>query len=332
MANTRNNLNFVSETSIPGNRTILEPFKSNRTTIQQHSFVNVPITPTPDHVIPGEVPSSLLNLIKSEPNQSRTLVHGIQPRTQTQTKFRFSNTLPSRKLLPLVESSVSPNPSKNKQSNKTENGNCDNDGSALTAGTGGGKIEAEEALGGSGVSGTILVRERGGVDGSIGSAIGDVPDGWAGKVGEKAGDFGGAEGAWGVVIEGLVAVALDGLDCGGGGGVFELLFGGDVHAALGDPLCFEAAGGSYIDVRVEFVDEGLEGGPAGLGGVERRHEEVAAAEVIRLEEVERLQNVMAPSAGVEGGPGAAAHHAEHRDVQGTGNGVVGGQRRRRRKK
>ena len=177
-----------------------------------------------------------------------------------------------------------------------------------------------------------MVRERGGVDGGIGSAIGDVPVGWAGQVGEKVGEFGSAEGAGGVVFEGLVAVALDGLDCGGGGGVFELLFGGDVHAALGDPLGFESAGGADIDARVELVDEGLEGGPAGLGGVERRHEEVAAAEVVRLEEVEGLQDVMALRAGVEGGTGAAAHHAEHGDVQWTRNGFVGGERRRRKNK
>jgi len=330
MANTGNNLNFVSEASIPGNRTILEPFESNWTTIQQYPFINIPITPAPDHVIPGEVPSSLLNLIKSEPNQSGTLVHGIQPRTQT--KFRCSNTLLSSELVPLLESKVSPNPSKNEQSQKTENGNDDDNGSALTAGTGGVKIEAEEALGGSGVSGTVLVGERGGVDGGIGSAIGDVPDGWAGQVGEKVGEFGGAEGAGGVVLEGLVAVAVDSLDCGGGDGGFELLLGGDVHAALGDPLGFEAAGGADIDAGVEFVDEGLEGVPAGLGGVERRHEEVGTAEVVGLEEVEGLQDVMALRAGVEGGADAAAHHAEHGDVEGTRNGVVGRQRRKRRNK
>jgi len=332
MANTRYNLNFVSEASIPSNRTILEPFKSNWTTIWQHPFINIPITPTPDHVIPREVPSSLFNLIKTEPNQSGTLVHGIQPRTQTQTKFRCSNTLLSRKLVPPLQSKVSPNTSKNKQSHKTENGNHDNNCSALAAGTGGGKIEAEETLGVSWVSDTILVRERSGVDRGIGSAIGDVSDGWAGQVGEKVGEFGGAEGAGGVVFEGLVAVGLDSLDCGGGDGGFELLFGGDVHAALGDPLGFEAAGGADIEARIEFVDEGLEGGPAGLGGVERRHEEVAATEVVRLEEVEGLQDVMALRAGVEGGTGAAAHDAEHIDVEGTGNGLICGQRRKRKNK
>ena len=63
----------------------------------------------------------------------------------------------------------------------------------------------------------------------------------------------------------ILAVILDSLDCVAGNNVFELLFCGDVHAALGDPLNSEAAGGANVgDAGVRLVDEGLKGVPTRL--------------------------------------------------------------------
>ena len=119
------------------------------------------------------------------------------------------------------------------------------------------------------------------------------------------------------------------MDCVGGNNFFEFLFGGEVHAALGDPLGSEAAGGADVgDAGVELVDEGLEGLPARLRGVQRRNEEAAAPEVVGLEEVEGLEDVMALRAGVELGPPPAANLAEDVDVEGAWDGVVCGQGRR----
>lgn len=66
-----------------------------------------------------------------------------------------------------------------------------------------------------------------------------------------------------------------------------------------------------------MVDERLEGGPAGVGGGDRRDEEAFAAEVVGLEEVEGLQDVMALSAGVRRGFGATANDGEDGGVEGA---------------
>ena len=110
---------------------------------------------------------------------------------------------------------------------------------------------------------------------------------------------------------------MNGLKRAGGDEGLEPLEGGDVHAALGDPRGLKPARGANIEGCVVLVDEGLEGGPAGGGGVEGRDELGGAAEVVGLEEVEGLQDVVALRAGVEGRAGAAAHGGEHGDVEGA---------------
>lgn len=124
----------------------------------------------------------------------------------------------------------------------------------------GGEIEGEEALGSAGVRGSKLVGKGGGVNGRVTGAIGEVPDGLSESW--QTGQAGGAEGAGGVILEGLVAIGLHVLDCGLGNQRFELLLGGDVDAALRDPVGLEAAGGANVEVGVELVDVGLEGVPA----------------------------------------------------------------------
>ncbi|KAL2318546.1 hypothetical protein Fmac_032422 [Flemingia macrophylla] len=115
----------------------------------------------------------LFNLVKSEPNHSGALVHGIQARSE------YSFLPPGKKPPPLLASQVSPKGKEDKQSEeaKNENERYEN-GLALTGGVGG-KIEAEEALGGAGAGGAVLIGEGSGVDGGVGTAVGDVADGRA---------------------------------------------------------------------------------------------------------------------------------------------------------
>lgn len=108
--------------------------------------------------------------------------------------------------------------------------------------------------------------------------MGEVSDGvsqW-----RERGKRRGAEGAGGVVLERLVAVVTDVLEGWLRDQGLEVLFGGDVVAALGDPRGLETAGGGDIVGWVEVVNVGLEVGPACVGGVEGREEEAAAAEVV----------------------------------------------------
>lgn len=139
----------------------------------------------------------------------------------------------------------------------------------------------------------------------------------------QVGQAGGAEGAGGVILQGLIATILHILKgrCGNPG--FELLPSGDVHAPLGDPGCLEAARGTNVEVGVELTEKGLEVFPAGLGRVERREEESGAAEVIGLNETEGLAGVLADGGGVEGGRGAAADDGEDGEVEGARGGEKG---------
>lgn len=68
---------------------------------------------------------------------------------------------------------------------------------------------------------------------------------------------------------------------------------GDVHAALGDPVGLEAAGGLDFEARDQIVDEGLVVGPARLGRVEWGQERVVELEVVGLDEPEALADVIA---------------------------------------
>ncbi|KAL2334529.1 hypothetical protein Fmac_015742 [Flemingia macrophylla] len=79
--------------------------------------------------------------------------------------------LPAKKPPLLLASQVSPKGKEDKQSEEAKNGNERyENGSALTGGVGG-KIEAEEALGGAGAGGAVLIGEGSGVAGSVGTPL-----------------------------------------------------------------------------------------------------------------------------------------------------------------
>jgi len=130
------------------------------------------------------------------------------------------------------------------------------------------------------------------------------------------GEGGGAEGAGGVILERLVAVLSHGLKRGLGNQGFEVLLGGDVDAALGDPGCLVAAGGANVVGGVEAVNVGLEALPAGIGGVGGSEEEGAAAEVVGLNEAEGLGDDLAAGGVERGGLGGA----KDGEVEGTRGG------------
>lgn len=137
----------------------------------------------------------------------------------------------------------------------------------------GSEIEVEEALGSALVSGAVHIGERGRVNRRVCRAVGEVADGGSSQIRSLQGrDAGGAGRAGGAVIEGLVAVGDDVVQGTFGDYGFELGPGGDVHAALGDPVGLEAAGGADVEVGDEIIDQVLVGGPAGVGRVERGKE------------------------------------------------------------
>lgn len=138
-------------------------------------------------------------------------------------------------------------------------------------GTTGDEIQREQALGGSHISGSEVVGKSPRVNRRERRAIRDVPDGGAGQVGSlQTGHAGGAGSAGRAIVEGLVTVADDGADHGTGHDGLELSSGRDVHTALGDPAGVEPAGGANIEIGYIVLEQVLVGGPAGLGGVERR--------------------------------------------------------------
>ena len=193
----------MSKAGITSSRTILEPLKRNLTPIRKQPFVHIPVTPSSNYVIPGEILSSFLNIIESEPDQSGALVHGVQPRNQN--GFRNTNIpIPSRLLFKLA---ISPK-AESQQAEDQDTDNRNKPKKKLSSfgggGAGGGKFEGEQALAGAGVGGAGGVGEGGGVDRRVVSAAGQVADG-ASQVWDT-GEGGGAEGAGGVILERLVAV------------------------------------------------------------------------------------------------------------------------------
>jgi len=303
----------MRKAGITSSRTILEPLKRNLTPIRKQPFVHIPVTPSSNYVIPGEILSCLLDIIESEPDQSGALVHGVQPRSQT--GFRNTNIpIPSHVLIKLA---IRPK-AESQQGEDQDTDNRNKRKKKLSffggGGTGGGKFEGEQALGGAGVGGAEVVGEGGGVDRRVVSAAGEVADGLS-QV-RDSGEGGGAEGAGGVILERLVAVLPHGLKRGLGNEGFEVLFGGDVDAALGDPGGSVAAGGANVVGGVEAVNIGLEAVPAGVGGVGGSEEEATAAEVVGLDEAEGLGDDLA-AGGVEGG---GLGGAEDGEVEGTRGG------------
>lgn len=114
------------------------------------------------------------------------------------------------------------------------------------------------------IGGAEPVGEGGGVDRGVRRAIAEVPDRFSSQVRRlEAGEAGGAGRARRAVGQGLVAGGDDVAQDGWRDEVFELGSGGDVHAALGDPVGLEAAGVADVEARYERVDEGLVSGPAG---------------------------------------------------------------------
>lgn len=114
------------------------------------------------------------------------------------------------------------------------------------------------------IGGAEPVGEGGGVNRGVRRAIAEVPGRSSGQVRRlEAGEAGGARRARRAVVQGLVAGGDDFAQGGWRDAGFELDSGGDVHAALGDPVGLETAGGADVEAGYERVDEGLVIGPAG---------------------------------------------------------------------
>lgn len=170
-----------------------------------------------------------------------------------------------------------------------------------------------------------MVGESGGVNGAIGGAVGEVPDGGTGEGGgEEAREAGGTRGTRGAVLEGLVAIGNNVVESRLRNVGLKLAAGGNVHAALGDPASLEAAGSANVHVGDEVIDKKLVSLPAGLGGVGRGQEGVGAPEVVGEDEPEGLADILALSGGIQDGAfGTLDQVAEDIKVEGAGRGNVG---------
>lgn len=319
-----NDLDFMSEVCIPCSRAIFEPLQRDFSAILQQTPVNISISTSSYDVIPREVPSSLLDVLKCEPDHCGTLLKTPQPQPSLAPVHLSSPPLQPPTLPP---EKPEPNRNRNHPRPTTNQDHQYHHHLPPTLAPRIREIEGEQALGSTYIRGPEVIRDRRRIDRRVDGAVRDIPDGGAVQVGRDVGQAHRADGAGGAVLERLVAAGGDAAPRGAGDDGIELGQGGDVHAPLRDPGGLEAAGAADVEARDERVDEGLVILPAGLGGVERGEEVAGELEVAGQDEAEPLLDVAARGGGAARGAGGRGDEvAEDGEVEWAGGAGGGGRR------